>query len=281
MTAFDILLTNDDGYESPGLAAIRGALLDGGLSVVTLAPHQPRSGTARAASFRVPIVPKRVGGTDESPIYAASGTPVDCVRVSILSGIAGRAPLVISGINEGANLGDDSTYSSTVGAAVEGALLGRAALAVSQQSRDGRFRLVDLAGYDFESSARVAVRLAQSMLEDPPPTRSVLNVNVPATLTGGKLEITRLDRRRWDAHRYEPVATPDGLGWYTFLSNLQEDPVFEGKPGTDVAALTRGVTSVCPLSFAWGEWRIQRTLHSWTRRIVDRVNAALDEHDLD
>ena len=275
MAKFEVLLTNDDGYQSAGMAAIRDALLGGGVSVVTVAPDAPRSGTARSASFRVPIVPKRVGGSDDSPIYAANGTPVDCVRVAILSGIAASARLVISGINEGANLGDDSTYSSTVGAAVEGALLGRAAFAISQQSLDGRFRLVDLTGYEFERAALRAVPLAKSMLEDPPPARSVLNVNVPAGLTIGKLEITRLDRRRWDAHRYEPVDTPDGPGWYTFLSNTQEDPTFEGKPGTDVAAMTHHLVSVSPLSFAWGEWRMQRMLHSWTRRTVDRVNAVL------
>src|SRR5579872_169630 len=177
---FKVLLTNDDGYQSPGLAAMRQALVEEGLSTITLAPDAPRSGVARSASFRVPIVPRRVGGEDDAPIYAANGTPVDCVRVALLAGIAAKARVVISGINEGANLGDDSTYSSTLGAAVEGALLGRAAMAVSQQSRDGRFRLVDVTGYNFGGAATIAVRLARTLLDEPPPPRSVLNINVPA-----------------------------------------------------------------------------------------------------
>jgi 5'-nucleotidase len=203
------------------------------------------------------------------------GTPVDCIRVGIISGLGGSAPLVLSGINEGANLGDDATYSSTLGAAVEGALLGRAALSISQQSSDGRFRLVDRTGYDFDRTADVATRLAQHMLRYPPPARTVLNVNGPAKISRFKLEITRLDRRRWDKSVFQPVVTPDGPGWFTFLSDSDQDPIFEGKPGTDVAAISRGVVSVSPLSFAWGEWRTQRNLHSWSRHAIDQLNRAL------
>jgi 5'-nucleotidase len=276
VTAYDILLTNDDGYKSPGLAAVRDALIDAGLRTVTFAPDGPRSGTARSASFRKAIVPKLVSEDSKHPVYAVDGTPVDCVRVGIISGLCSNARLVVSGINEGANLGDDATYSSTLGAAVEGALLGRAALSVSQQSLDGRFRLIDRTGYDFTWSARITVALAKRMLIDSPPARTVMNVNAPASSRPHKLEITRLDRRRWDAHSFKPVDTPDGPGWFTFLSNSDEDPIFEGKPGTDVAALSRGLTSVSPLSFAWGEWRTQRNVHAWTRRAVDALNRDLE-----
>jgi broad specificity polyphosphatase/5'/3'-nucleotidase SurE len=131
---------------------------------------------------------------------------------------------------------------------------------------------VDLTGYDFESTATITVRLAQKMLRQPPPARTVLNVNGPAKVTDHKLEITRLDRRRWDKNVFESVATPDGPGWFTFLSDSDQDPFFEGKPGTDVAAITRGLVSISPLSFAWGEWRTQRHLHSWSRQIVNELN---------
>ena len=99
-------------------------------------------------------------------MYACDGTPVDCVRVGLMSRLAHHVDLVISGINEGANLGDDSTYSSTVGAAWEGALLGVPSIAASQQSQDGRFRLVDLSGYDWTWSVRATVSLAQFMLAE-------------------------------------------------------------------------------------------------------------------
>lgn len=276
MNTYDILLTNDDGFQSPGLAAIRDALTQAGLRTLTIAPDGPRSGTSRSASFRKAIVPRLVNAGDANPVYVIDGTPVDCVRVGMISGIGASARLVLSGINEGANLGDDATYSSTLGAAVEGALLGRSALSVSQQSRDGRFRLVDLTGYDFESTATITVRLAREMLRQPPPARTVLNVNGPAKVTDHKLEITRLDRRRWDKNVFEPVATPDGPGWFTFLSYSDQDPIFEGKPGTDVAAITRGLVSISPLSFAWGEWRTQLHLHSWSRRIVSELNRATE-----
>ena len=109
---------------------------------------------ARSATFRRPVRVELANDDRTNPVWACNGTPVDCVRVALLTTLAEPVQLVISGANQGANLGDDATYSSTVGAAIEGALLGLPAMAISQQSADGRFLLVDRAGHDLPAPPR-------------------------------------------------------------------------------------------------------------------------------
>lgn len=272
-TRVRILLTNDDGVQSPGLAAMREALIAANVATLSVAPDGPRSGNSRSATFRRPIVHTRYGGDEENPIHATDGTPVDCVRVAMLSRIASDCRLVISGINEGANLGDDATYSSTLGAAIEGALLGLPAISVSQQSRDGRFRLVDLTGYDFAQGAEITARLARLMLDHPPPARTVININTPAKITDRRIAITHLDRRRWEPGSLHPVETEKGHGWLSFGTNLDTDPEFEGRTGSDVAALLAGQVSMTPLSFAWGDRHTERRLRRWLRDAVAELGA--------
>ena len=128
-------------------------------------------------------------------------------------GLAGDVDAVVSGINEGANLGDDATYSSTLGSAIEGALLAFPAVAASQQSRDGRFRLVDLTGYDFAWGAGVMAELTKLMIRDRTklPPRSVLNFNAPAVPTR-QITLASLDRRIWDPARIPTTETENGPG---------------------------------------------------------------------
>lgn len=270
-----VLLTNDDGVQSPGLSALRDALVAVQLATLAVAPDGPRSGTSRSASFRRPIVHSPYGGDEANPIHATDGTPVDCVRVAVLSGLAAGCRMMISGINEGANLGDDATYSSTLGAAIEGALLGLPSISVSQQARDGRFRLVDVSGYDFAHCARVTAELAKLMLDRPPPPRTVVNINAPARLSSSRIAITRFDRRRWLPGALQPVETENGHGWFSFGTNLDTDPVFEGTPGSDVAALMAGQVSITPVSLAWGERRTERELNRWLRDAVVALEASL------
>ena len=269
----DVLLTNDDGVDSPGLTAARDALIGAGMSVLTVAPDGPRSGTARSASFRKAIHQLRCGGDDANPIYKTNGTPVDCVRVAILSGLASNAKVVVSGINEGANLGDDATYSSTLGAAIEGALLGKPALAASQQSRDGRFRLVDRDGYDFDVGAEVTAEFVRRMIQEPPPPRTVLNINAPAKISTTAIELTHLDHRKWSAETTGVVETPEGTGWFTFGTNLETDPDFVGMPGSDVAALKAGRMSVTPFWLSWDDAASRRSTLRWTRKAISAVSA--------
>jgi hypothetical protein len=128
-----VLLTNDDGIAAPGLQALRRALVElEGLEVVTIAPDSNRSATARSITTRSPLAVEEVTFEDGNLGYATDGTPVDCVRFAELGLGGGRPDLIVSGINHGANLGDDITYSGTVAAALEGIVLGIPAVALSQ-----------------------------------------------------------------------------------------------------------------------------------------------------
>ncbi|MGW1267105.1 5'/3'-nucleotidase SurE [Streptomyces sp. NPDC002491] len=270
-----ILLTNDDGYQSDGLAAARDAMLKAGLHVITLAPDGPRSGNSRAATFRKPVRVDRVGGDDTNPIYACDGTPVDCVRVGLMSDLAHEAAVVVSGINEGANLGDDTTYSSTFGAAVEGALLGIAGIAISQQSRDRRFRLVDRTGYDWETSGTVVAELARLALDTPLPARTVVNANAPGTAPTDGTAVTRLGRRAYRRGGLETATTEHGHGYYTFHVNLDTDPPVHDEDGTDFAALSEGRVALTPVSYAWGRPEVFEQVERWTQEAAARIDTAL------
>ncbi|WP_084044626.1 5'-nucleotidase (plasmid) [Ensifer sp. WSM1721] len=272
-----VLLTNDDGYQSPGVAAARDALIASGVQVLTVAPDGPRSGTSRSASFRKAITLTRAGGDEVNPVYATNGTPTDCVRVAVLSGLASEIEAVVSGINEGANLGDDATYSSTLGSAIEGALLGFPALAASQQSRDGRFRLVDLTDYDFSWGAKIMAELTKLMIRDRSklPARSVLNLNAPAR-PAREVKIASLDRRVWDPSRIPSVETENGPGWLLFGTHPELDPIFEHRPGSDSWVLSRGDAALTPLNFEWTLPGARSRFARWTRSAVVELNKALD-----
>jgi 5'-nucleotidase len=270
-----VLLTNDDGYQSEGLAAAREAIIDAGLRVVVVAPDGPRSGGSRAATFRKPVRIDQVGGDDANPIYACDGTPVDCIRVGLMSDLVLDASVVISGINEGANLGDDTTYSSTAGAAVEGALLGVGSIAVSQQSTDRRFRLVDRTGYDWDSSSQVVATLALLASRHPLPPRTMVNANVPGATPASSTQVTRLGRRAYRRGGLEMARTDHGHGFFTFHVNEDSDPPFHEEPGTDFAALAKGSVSLTPLSFAWGDPTARAAVQEWSQSAASAVDTDL------
>ena len=139
-----VLLTNDDGIQAKGLQAARRALQDvPGLELAVIAPDSNRSATARSITTRRPLWVEEVDFGDGTSGFATDGTPVDCVRFAALGLIEFKPDLIVSGINHGANLGDDITYSGTVAAALEGILLGIPAIAVSQQSPEWRHGLQD------------------------------------------------------------------------------------------------------------------------------------------
>ncbi len=249
-----ILICNDDGVQSEGLHSLREGLIGAGYRTVAVAPHEPRSGTSRSATFRRPVTYWQVGGTDENPVYACDGTPVDCVRVALMSDLVPDARLVISGINEGANLGDDATYSSTVGAAIEGALFGLPAISTSQQSTDGLFRLVDLSGYDWRPSVESTVWLAGRVLERGMPPRTVLNLNAPGVPADSmRMKVTRLGHRTWRRRSLQVETNDHGTGYFLFDVNSPGHHPYEEAEGTDFAALAAGHVSVSPLSVHWAD----------------------------
>src|SRR5277367_5598335 len=177
----NVLLTNDDGIEAEGLQALRRALIGlEGIRLAVIAPDGNRSATARSITTRRPLWVEEVPFPDGTVGHATDGTPVDCVRLASLGLAEGfEADLVVAGINHGANLGDDITYSGTVAAALEGVVLGLPSIAVSQQSGartlDYRFG----GGFGFDVAASFVARLVERIEDVPLPATTLLNVNVP------------------------------------------------------------------------------------------------------
>jgi 5'-nucleotidase len=245
----NVLLTNDDGIEAEGLRAMREALAalpDVRLAVI--APDGNRSAMARSITTRRPLWVEEVEFPDGSVGYATDGTPVDCVRLARLGVVEGfDADMVVSGINHGANLGDDITYSGTVAAALEGVVLGLPSIAVSQQSGaralDYRFR----GGFNFDVAAGFVARLVERLESLPLPPNTLLNVNVPAGRPDG-VEVARLGKRiyRDELKLEREEAGPPARRRYWIYG---DDPGFHDEPGTDLAAVAAGRIAVTPMHF--------------------------------
>ncbi|HET6551524.1 MAG TPA: 5'/3'-nucleotidase SurE [Solirubrobacter sp.] len=241
-----VLLTNDDGIDAEGLQALRRALVTlADVELAVIAPDGNRSATARSITFRRPLWVQEVPFDDGTVGHACDGTPVDCVRLASLGLIEGFEPdIVVSGINHGANLGDDITYSGTVAAALEGVVLGIPALAVSQQSvrREVDFRL----GYsfDFATAAAFTARVVDRLDDVPLPSGTLLNVNVPAGEVDG-VEVARLGKRKYE-DRLDLIEEDTGRKLYRVYG---DSPVHDDEPGTDLAAVSAGRIAVTPLHF--------------------------------
>src|SRR3984957_6884427 len=178
----NVLLTNDDGIEAEGLQELRRALVSlENVRLAVVAPDGNRSAMARSITTRRPLWVEETPFEDGTVGYATDGTPVDCVRLASLGLIEGlKADIAIAGINHGANLGDDITYSGSVAAALEGVVLGLPAIAVSQQSRAGALDYRFDGGFGFEVAAAFVARLVADIEDVPLPNQRLLNINVPA-----------------------------------------------------------------------------------------------------
>ncbi len=245
-----VLLTNDDGIEAEGLQTLRRALAGvPGIELVVIAPDGNRSATARSITTRRPLWVAEVEFDDGAHGYATDGTPVDCVRLAKLGLVEGfEADLIVSGINHGANLGDDITYSGTVAAALEGVVLGLPAIAVSQQSaaREMDFRLGD--SFDFEEGARFVARVVEQIEDVPLPEGTLLNVNCPAGDARG-VQVTRLGKRIYrDELTLADDSDPTDSGRRRYWV-YGADHGFHDEPGTDLAAVAAGMIAVTPLHF--------------------------------
>jgi 5'-nucleotidase len=242
----NVLLTNDDGIEAEGLQAMRGALAAlEGVRLAVIAPDGNRSAMARSITTRRPLWVAEVPFADGSVGYATDGTPVDCVRLARLGLIEDfDAELVVAGINHGANLGDDITYSGTVAAALEGVVLGLPSIAVSQQSGARALDFRFDGGFGFEVAADFVARLVQRIEDVPLPTTTLLNVNVPAGDPSG-VEVTSLGKRIYrDELKLEREEEHRRRYWI-----YGSDPGFHDEPGTDLAAVAAGRIAVTPIHF--------------------------------
>jgi 5'-nucleotidase len=247
-----ILLSNDDGYFAPGLAILAETLATIA-DVVVVAPERDRSGASNSLTLDRPLSVRK----SHLGFYYVNGTPTDCVHLAV-TGLLEEVPdMVVSGINHGANMGDDTIYSGTVAAATEGFLLGIPSIAVSLASK---------AGGNYPTAARVVADLIARYQSKPLPHPMLLNVNVPDLPTSqiAGTQVTRLGRR----HKAEPVIksnTPRGdtVYWVGAAGGAQD-----AGEGTDFYAVANGAVSITPLQIdlthyaqlaALGDWLNQRT----------------------
>lgn len=241
-----VLLTNDDGIQANGLQALRRALLHvPEIDLVTIAPDGNRSAIGRGITTRAPLAVERVDFEDGTHGFQTDGTPVDCVRLAGLGLVDGWHPeLVIAGINHGANLGDDVTYSGTVAAAMEGLVLGLSAVAVSQQFRRGDTTWASGdEDFDFTHSAAFAARLVEEIEDVPLPAGVLINVNVPGGGRPEGVEVCRLGRRIY-RDELKLDSEDDAVRRFWIYG---AEPGFEDEEGTDLTAVHAGRIAVTPI----------------------------------
>ncbi|HEY4484888.1 MAG TPA: 5'/3'-nucleotidase SurE [Nitrospiria bacterium] len=247
-----ILVTNDDGISSPGIQALARAMKRLG-EVYVIAPDRERSAASHSLTLHKPLRIDEVGPR----AYAVSGTPTDCVNLAVNEILPRRPALVVSGINRGANLGDDVSYSGTVSAAMEGTILGIPSIAVSQ---------VGEKKFHFETSARFAVRLARLVLSHGLPPDTLLNINAPdrppREVKG--IRVTCLGKRIFDSNTIIKKEDPRGKTYYWIGGNRVN---WEERKDTDQEAVEAGLVSVTPVHLDLTNYTALAVLRKWERRM--------------
>lgn len=246
-----ILITNDDGYLAPGIR-ILAQVLSQVAEITVVAPDRNKSGASNSLTLMRPL---RVHESEEG-FYFVDGTPTDCVHLA-LSGLLDDAPdMVVSGINNGPNLGDDVLYSGTVAGAMEGRYLGLPAIAVS---------LVGKPASQFNAAAQVTRRIIERLQQQPLPDDTLLNVNVPDLPLDeiSELRATRLGFR----HRAESMvkqADPYGrpVYWVGPVGEAQD-----AGPGTDFHAVEHGCVSITPMQIDLTRHRGIDALQAWLKNL--------------
>lgn len=242
-----ILVSNDDGINAPGIIALASAMTALG-DVVVAAPDRNRSGASNSLTLTSPLRVREI----KPNWYSVEGTPTDCVHLAI-TGLMDQDPdMVVSGINHGANLGDDVLYSGTVAAAIEGRSLGLPALA---------FSLASHMPQHYATAAEVAKQMVSRLMVDPLPASTILNINIPdvplSQLQG--YEITRFGSR----HRAEPTIKgidPRGetIYWIGLPGKEQDAGV-----GSDFHAIANNKVSITPLNLDWTSYKAFDQLSTW------------------
>ena len=245
-----ILLSNDDGYFAPGIAALERALSALG-TVTVVAPERDRSGASNSLTLDRPLSLKKAA----NGFYYINGTPTDCVHLAVTGLLDALPDIVVSGINHGANMGDDTIYSGTVAAATEGFLLGIPSIAIS---------MVAAGGDNFDTAAEVARGLVERYLRAPLGEPMLLNVNVPDVpaqdLQG--VEVTRLGKR----HKAEPVVKAlnprgDAIYWVGAAGSAQD-----AGAGTDFHAVANRKVSITPLQMDLTRFQQMDSVGRWLSR---------------
>ena len=245
-----ILLSNDDGYFAPGLAALAEALL-AYAEITVVAPERDRSGASNSLTLDRPLMLRQAPGG----FYYVNGTPTDCVHLAVTGMLDHLPDMVISGINHGSNMGDDTIYSGTVAAATEGYLLGIPSIAVSLANHNAKH---------FDTAARVVSDLVQRIQRQPPTEPMLLNVNVPDRAWGdlNGVVVTRLGKR----HKAESVVkttNPRGqtVYWVGAAGGAQD-----AGEGTDFHAVANGQVSITPLQMDLTRFSQMDSVNAWLKQ---------------
>lgn len=242
-----ILVSNDDGVYSEGIRALGKALQKVG-KVVIVAPDQERSAASHSLTLHRPLRVKKI----KTDIYSVDGTPTDCISLAVNELLEKRPNLIVSGINKGANLGDDVHYSGTVSAAVEGGILGIPSVAISMMPGEN---------YHFKTAADFAVRLARKVLQKALPRGVILNVNVP-NIPPGQVkgyQFTKQGKRDYGDIIAERI-DPRGKKYYWIGGNMTG---FENIPGSDCNATLDNFISITPIQVNLTEHAFLKTLQKW------------------
>jgi 5'-nucleotidase len=250
-----LLVTNDDGAQAAGLAALASALEDLG-EVYVIAPEREQSACGHALTLHRPLRVARL----RDRWFAVNGTPSDCVNLGVLGFLPEPPLLVASGINHGSNLGDDVTYSGTVSAAMEGTLLGVPSMAVS---------LLD--GGDFAEAGRAARLVAARLLVEGLPPKTLINVNVPAQTPRG-VRVTRLGHRVYSGKIVEQQ-DPRGRSHYWIGGG---EPRWEALEGTDMAAVHDGFVAVTPVHLDLTHHRALAQMTDWSSALSAQLKRPRD-----
>jgi 5'/3'-nucleotidase len=246
-----ILVSNDDGVLAPGINILAKEVKKIG-QVDVVAPDRNRSGASNSLTLTRPLRVKQL----DNGYYSVEGTPTDCVHLALTGFLNPCADIVVSGINDGANLGDDILYSGTVAAAMEGRYLGLPAIA---------FSMVGENILNYQTAAAIARQLVIKLLSSPLPTQTILNVNVPDLpldeIKG--IEVTRLGTR----HSAEPtVKELDPRGrpiYWVGPPGLEAD----AGPGTDFFAINNGYVSITPLHLDMTNYKLFDQLSDWVKQV--------------
>jgi 5'-nucleotidase len=250
-----ILVTNDDGVLAPGLLALTREMSKLG-EVVILAPDRNWSGGGHVKTLDRALRVREVSLEDGTQAFASDGAPSDCVALATLGYFKEPVDLVVSGINAGANLGHDVTYSGTVTAAMEAVIAGVPGIAVSLETVEGRTGAID-----YEPAARVAARIVRQVIENGLSHEVLLNVNVPF-LPDEKIRGIMLTRQGLRVYhsRLDERSDPRGRPYYWIGGDA---PTGVPERGTDVGALAEGFVSVTPLQLDLTAYRAMTDLNTW------------------
>ena len=247
-----ILISNDDGVLAPGISALANELSQIA-EVDVIAPDRNRSGASNSLTLLQPLRVRKL----DNGYYAVDGTPTDCVHLALTGYFESVADIVVSGINEGGNLGDDILYSGTVAAAMEGRFLGFPAIAVSLVGHDVKH---------YDTAALIIRQLILKLQTHRLPSQTILNVNVPdlplSEIKG--LQVTRLGRR----HRAEPMVRDEDPRGRTLYWVGPPGMEADAGPGTDFFAVSNGYASITPLHLDMTHYKIFDQVANWMDGIL-------------